>query len=514
MKGKKYKVRYVIVPLLLIGVFFIIYKGFIYSNYYVSTLIPIDKERSLVLVTQEWSRRTDKKFIALNHIDKGIIWKYNVDSFGSLLANSFLYEKSFRRDVMIKNNQISVMLPKDKMEIFKFDLSTGDLIDKISIPLPRNKTMSWVFLHDKQNIYARSRNEEGHPCITAIDFDTLQILWQGILISDIDRSLYEKQLPFQNDHWIVFHSREDQNIELTAIKKDDGSCLNFSIDDVGVLKDDLYYYPRNNTSGNIVLNALDLRTGQISTKYDLPLLESLHKKAVTPESSIFLYKESLLYPWVDDSRMYLKALDINTGAKKWELPLPAHYYWLTPSISRYYKSSPLVGGSPYFRTPYVPFVLRESSSQSFTEDNDRLKHLVINLDKGEIAWQSKGVYLPRNEVINEVSELNHFRYPYYYMYLYVPGNRYEESHSIMGIDGNTGEILSWVRLARGHENSNEYLYFPQQIKTYALSSKASSIIPLSRNVFFDITTGYLEGKDKKSFSVEDIRKDMFNDFGL
>ncbi|WP_028974563.1 hypothetical protein [Spirochaeta cellobiosiphila] len=519
MADKKFKLKYILLiltPLVIIGVF--LFYNYVYTSYESYVYIPLDENQSITITTLNWKKRESKKYITLTDVHKGILWKYQIDRSYEFPSTTFIYEMSYRRDVMVKGNEISFMMEQDDMVLYKFNLRTGELIDQIAFPSPQRSIIPWAFLQDDNNLYCRTVNEKGQPCVKAIRFDDFEVLWEATLEDLQDKMWVGDQIPYQNAEWIILHGGDPKHPNIHVISKSTGQYHHYTELEIGVLKSDFYYYCYSLDEATVGLFELNLTTGESHKLYTLGDKDS-GKSPLTNERSeskslIWLYQDSLVYPYIKDDQAHVRSLVLDSGEENWDISFPPFYYPLTLASSRHHRSAPEYAFTPYIQVPHMIFILTEYGPDAPESQYTNTIHTMVNMDKGQIEWTSNPVLTYRYNLEDELEKWNHFQYPYYYLYLDIPNNKYDYSPSVLTINGLTGEILTWSRFGYKEKGQKNYLYYFKIAEDYPLRRESASLIPLGPTAFYDSKTGRIYGKNKRKYFSEDVRDKQGAVYGL
>ncbi|WP_028974561.1 hypothetical protein [Spirochaeta cellobiosiphila] len=472
--------------ILILAIIGVIYSQYFYASYYYSNVIPVDDKHSLVLIEQSWQQRDSQNFLAYNDIDKGIIWKFKVDSLSLMSSSQWMYEKNIRRDVMVKNGQISILLQQEKQELYKFDINTGQLLGQVSLDSPTNEDeiYYWMCLHDGQNIYCRTINAEGEPSLAAIDFDSFQILWYVPLKGG--------SAPYQNDKWIISHEKSYPHNYLRVISKVEGTSLLIPHSGRGFLKDDYYYYPDFLQNNEIWLSRIDLNNSHKESLIDISDL-SIPDTDISMSAVIANYKDNLIYYALHDGVQIIISYNLKDNHWNWFSDLPTGYRIFNNDKSDYWLSSPELTGWPIIQTPFYIIGVENINDQS------SYKYIAVNMDsKGSIHWES-------TYPINRISRTNNFKSPNYYLYIPIAGDSRYDNLSIMAVNGFSGDINSWIRLGRYYKGRPQYLEDVMLTHYYAHRKDNPKVIVLDKDAFYNIDRGKIDGRHKNLFFVEDIK---------
>ena len=454
MTSKKTIFKRIILLIIIAASGYYIYVNWFKIDQSNRSLIPMDKENSLITTRLSTEKGERSYYIARSHIKKGIIWKYAIDSYDV----NFRYERRFRRDVMLQNNEVSFYVESEEV-LYKFNYEDGSVIDRKVIPFGASfSSMRWGALQDRETLYLLTRQTDDLLGLVAINFQNFETRWQITLGDDDYKNLYG--YPLQSENWIALHKGSNEGKSVLLINKNNGETISRDIQEYGFLLEDSYYYLPASSDFEDEERTQHFSQIELSSSKTIPLFiweEGLPKNdPFVKDSTLWHYKESLIYI-AENEGSVLKSRDLKTGELQWEIPFPKDFEYISSHSDQIISGAPEFSGVPNIKTPFLPLVLGESNSSSFDGDQINSKICIIDMEKGLIHWESNPVYQAKMHLESNIGESSFYKNGEYCLFLTIPERMEQMYPAILFIDGKTGERVRCIRFWEIYEKGGAYL---------------------------------------------------------
>ncbi|MDC7234404.1 MAG: hypothetical protein PQJ58_14320 [Spirochaetales bacterium] len=474
------------------------------------TRIPVDANRVLVQTKSNPIIGDSKAYIALMDLNKGMLWKHKLDKdFFSI--NATMYEQRYRRDVMVKDGAISILLDRDEnpQDLYKFDLQRGKLISRLDLPSLHGYYGFWSSLQDTENLYCLSGSMDD-LVLNAISFDSFEIIWSSLL-PDNGESIHSYHAPYQNENWIVLHKSdyvpEPQKIYL--IDKKTGEARLFPVDSPGVLKGDAYYYPSyrqdNREYKSADLIKIDLKSGESETLYEMsPPPQPFSDDRGYSISNIWLYRDRLIAIHNIQGTATLICRNLESGSVLWRTPLPNFLIDFDREMwhSKDRMAAPEFSGLPHIDVPYLLLPLEDKSEVE--SDVPPVKYVLVNLEEGTIRHESQGI--PQRFI------LNYYQNSYYHLALPVPDSP-TNAHDLLSIDAQTGDI-SCIRPGHLYNKDQKSYFYLHEYNEISLRQGLAPMLLLGDNALIDLKKMEIQGHGRNQYFIDGITDEIGELYGF
>ncbi|MDC7219486.1 MAG: hypothetical protein PQJ59_06060 [Spirochaetales bacterium] len=490
----------ILLVLLATGVFLHIYFNYLKTDKYYEPIVALDRERSLLFAEYDSEKGDRQDYVIMSHCEKGVLWKTPIDG----PYEGYLYEQRYHRDVMEKDGTVSYYSPQDQL-IYKLDSATGEILDQEPLSYSNGVEYNrWASLQDGNTLYFLNEVDDIFS-LSALDYDTFDFKWTCELPERTNGK--EWVFPVQDDRNIVLHREKyrDEPEEIILIRKETGDISEFTVDDWGIYRQGFYYAP-SLFEGQWYLECIDTDSAERMRLYSLPGLQFESKVG----SSLWLYEDSLLYFSDEDSRIVLNKVRLSDGSPESSLPMPEDYRLFAGNNSLFIRGAPEFNSYPYVKTPFLPIILGYTGPESFSDTWVKAKLAVLDLERGEIAWQTKPVY-QRDFYLEDSQDQDDFYDDGIYGFFFpIPERDDDEHNALLLIDGVSGELRSCMRIV---EKKDDDPIWESQFAYGGRYQGDGRLFSLSPGAHY-MADGSWIGRESRKYYIEDLREEMGTAYGF